>query len=61
MLFRSVDTTVDNPNLGSFSETNANVAGTGDDNGHFLILQGTISIRGRTLEVVPGDPYQPPV
>lgn len=36
--------------------TNANVAGSGDRNGNFLILQGSITIFGRTLEVVDSGP-----
>jgi len=57
----SIDTTVNNPNSGVSSETNANVSGSGDQDGGLLILQGTIGIRGRTLEVVPGDPVAPGV
>jgi hypothetical protein len=36
--------------------TNANVSGTGDRNGNPLILQGSIVIFGRTLEVVETGP-----
>jgi hypothetical protein len=36
------------------STIDANVAGSGDKNGNFIILQGSINIFGRTLEVVSG-------
>jgi hypothetical protein len=35
------------------STLTGNVVGTGDRNGRFMIMQGLISIRGHTLEVVP--------
>jgi hypothetical protein len=35
------------------SNITANVLGTGDRNGRFMIFQGTISMRGHTTEVVP--------
>jgi hypothetical protein len=38
------------------SDITANVVGTGDRSGRFMILQGSITIRGHTTEVVPGDP-----
>jgi hypothetical protein len=38
---------------GPGSYLSANVSGTGDRNGSLLILQGSFSVRGGTLEVVP--------
>jgi hypothetical protein len=35
------------------SDITANVVGTGDRNGRFMIFTGTISLRGHTTEVVP--------
>jgi len=40
---------------GPRSELSADVSGTGDSAGNLLILKGTISLSGQTLEVVPGD------
>jgi hypothetical protein len=37
------------------SNLSGNVVGTGDRNGRFMILEGTVSIHGHTLEVVPDD------
>jgi hypothetical protein len=43
------------------SELSADVVGSGDRNGQLLILQGSVTVRGRTLEVVPdGPPDVPP-
>jgi len=41
------------------SDLSADVSGAGDRNGQVLILQGSITVRGRTLEVVPDDPEPP--
>ena len=38
------------------STLTGNVVGTGDRNGRFMIMQGLITIRGHTIEVVAGDP-----
>ena len=45
---------------GPRSELSAEVSGTGDSNGKLLIIQGTIRITGRTVEVVPGNSGGPP-
>jgi hypothetical protein len=37
------------------SSLTGNVVGTGDRNGRSMIMQGSVSIRGHTLEVVPDD------
>jgi len=37
------------------SDLRVSVLGTGDRNGSFLILQGTISVLGHDTEVVPED------
>jgi hypothetical protein len=37
------------------STLTGNVVGAGDRNGRFMIMQGAITIRGHTLEVVPDD------
>jgi len=51
-------TTTDSSSVGFFGSqgpnTDANVSGAGDRNGGLLILQGSINIYGRTLEVVSG-------
>jgi hypothetical protein len=46
-------------NRGPGSELNVNASGAGDRNGNLLILQGSITVRGGTLEVIPGGGYQP--
>lgn len=46
--------TENSTNSGEAREVRIDAAGTGDRNDSLLILQGTISVRGRTLEVVPG-------
>jgi hypothetical protein len=42
------------------SALDADVSGAGDQSGNLLILEGSISIRGNTLEVVPSSPGNPP-
>jgi hypothetical protein len=54
----TVDSSSTSANGVSNRESSADVTGMGDRNGSFLILQGTISVHGRTLEVVPDS--QPP-
>jgi hypothetical protein len=49
----AVDTTGSRWNGGQGNQININVSGTGDRNGHLLILQGFINVSGNTLEVVP--------
>ena len=44
---------------GPRSELSAEVSGTGDSGGNLLIIQGTISITGQTVEVVPGNGGNP--
>jgi hypothetical protein len=46
-------------NPGARDELEADVSGAGDSAGQLLILQGTIRLRGYTLEVVPDGGGQP--
>jgi hypothetical protein len=41
--------------FGQGGNTSVNVSGAGDRNGALVIFQGSIELRGQTLEVVPGD------
>jgi len=52
----AVDTLVDNGNSVPRSETRVEVSGTGDDEGTFLLLMGSIILHVGTLEVVPDGP-----
>lgn len=49
----STDSTSTLPGVG---DLNVDVTGSGDRNGNLLILQGSIGVRGRTLEVVADEP-----
>jgi len=46
----------ENATLSNFGELNVSVTGSGDRNGSLLILQGSIRIRGHTLQVVVTNP-----
>ena len=52
----AADNSAASSNSGSASELSASVAGAGDRDGNVLILQGSITVKGHALEVVPDSP-----
>jgi hypothetical protein len=50
----AVESSSNAPSHGPGSELSADVTGTGDRNGDFLILTGTVTLRGHTLEITTG-------
>lgn len=49
----AVEDFFDNPAFGNSGELKVSVSGSGDKSGNLLILQGSIRIRGHTLQLIP--------